>query len=315
MSLRIGWSVVLSLAMVASAVAQTHPLRGPASSGNAVEPDQPVRPHVPTLVPRAPRQPAAPQPPRSPFTLTPQEEARVDRVLNLWEERNRNTKTFDCRFKRWVYDLVFSPPKPNEPLRPKFVEIGVLKYAAPDRGLFRIETAENNGKEVPIEDARAEHWISNGKSIFEFNAAKKQLIEHKLPPELQGKAIANSPLPFLFGAEAQKLKQRYWIRIVTPPNVKDQIWLEAFPRYQQDAANFHHAQFIVATKGMSPFALKLIQPNQKDHMVYQFYDIVVNDPLRLFSDPFRAHTPLGWKKIVEEPPDAQARRASDPGQR
>ena len=60
---------------------------------------------------------------------------------------------------------------------------------------------------------------------------------------------------------------------------------------------------------MSPFALKLIQPNKKDYMVYQFFDIVVNDPLRLFKgDPFRAFTPLGWQRIVEEPPAAQAIR-------
>ena len=90
---------------------------------------------------------------------------------------------------------------------------------------------------------------------------KKQVEEHRLPPELQGKAIANSPLPFLFGAEAQKLKQRYFIRIVTPPDVQDQIWLEAYPRFQQDAANFHHAQFVITTRGMSPFALMLVDPN------------------------------------------------------
>jgi hypothetical protein len=52
-------------------------------------------------------------------------------------------------------------------------------------------------------------------------------------------------------------------------------------------------------------------------MVYQFYDVVVNDPLRLFKgDPFRAYTPLGWQKIVEEPPaPAQASRPASDGQR
>ena len=189
----------------------------------------------------------------------------------------------------------------------------MIKYAAPDRGLFRVDRAEKDGKEVPIEDARAEHWVSDGKSIFEFNPAKKQLIEHKLPPELQGKAIADTPLPFLFGADAQKLRQRYFLRIVTPPDVKDQIWLEAYPRYQQDAANFHHARFIITTQGMSPFALQLVQPNGKDYTSYQFYKIVVNDKFRLFQgDPFRPFTPLGWKKIVEEAPPPPNKPASRP---
>jgi TIGR03009 family protein len=309
-------SALLGLMIIAvSASAQTHPLRGP-------EPDQPVKPQFPVLIQRAPQQTVAPQPnpqqpPNAPFTLTPQDEAQVDRVLKLWEERNRGIKTFDCRFKRWIYDLVFSPPEPNEPLKPKFVEVGVLRYQAPDRGLFRLDSSEKEGKEVALDESRAEHWISDGKSIFEFSPAKKQLIEHKVPKELQGKAIADSPLPFLFGAEAQKLKQRYWIRIVTPPTEQNQIWLEAFPRYQQDAANWHHALFVVSTQKMEPYALKITQPNEKDYTAYQFFEIVVNDPLRLFKgDPFRAYTPLGWQRVVEPAPSAaQARRQPEDGQR
>ncbi len=185
--------------------------------------------------------------------------------------------------------------------------------AAPDRGLFRVDSTEKDGKDTPIDDSRAEHWISDGKAIFEFNPTKKQVIEHRLPRELRGKAIADSPLPFLFGAEAKKLKQRYFIRLTTPPsNVQDQIWLEAYPRYQQDAANFHHAQFIITKKTMEPYGLNIVQPNNKDHTAYRFFEIVVNDHLRFFKvDPFRPFTPLGWQKIIDEPPSAQARRAPD----
>ena len=228
-------------------------------------------------------------------------------MLGLWEQRNRSVKTFDCEFKRWIYDVIFGPPN-----QPKFVDTGIIKYAAPDRGMFRVEKTERDGKDVAIEDARAEHWISDGKSIFEYNHTKKQLTEHKLPPELQGKAIADSPLPFLFGADAQKLKQRYWIKIVTPEDVKDKIFLRAFPRHQQEAANFYYAEFIIMTEGMSPYALNLIQPNKKDRIAYQFYNIVVNDPYRLFKgDPFRASLTPGWQKIIEEPPAAaQVRRPS-----
>lgn len=310
MLLRFGSSALLCLVLAAPAWAQMHPLRGPDSSGDAAGPDQPVGLQHPVLVPRAPQQPAAQQQPQPPFVLTAQEEAQVDRILNQWEQHNRDVKTFDCRFKRWTYDVVFGPAG-----QAKFVDLGVVRYGAPDRGMFQVEATEKNGKEAPIEDARTEHWISDGKSIFEFNPGKKQLIEHKLPPELQGKAIADSPLPFLFGAEAQKLKQRYFIRLI-PANAQNQVCLEAYPRFQQDAANFHHAQFIIAMQDMVPFALKLIQPNEKDYTVYQFYDVVVNDSWRLFKgDPFRAYTPLGWQKVVEEAPAAQASRPASDGKR
>jgi TIGR03009 family protein len=301
--------------MVVPAAAQPNPLRG-------AQPDQPVQPQTPVLVPRirqvpAEQTPAAPQPPKAPFTLTAQEEAKVDQVLKQWEQRNQDTKTFDCDFKRWIYDTVFGSAD-----QAKFIESGVIQYAAPDRGKFFVERAEKDGKESPIDDARADHWICDGKSIFEFSPQKKQVIEHKLPPELQGKAIANSPLPFLFGAEAKNLKERYFIRIITPPNETTQIWLEAYPRLQQGAASFHHAIFVIKSEGMSPHALRLYQPNGKDYTTYQFYNIVVNDPFRPFKgDPFRAHVPLGWQMVPDTaapnaPPSAasQARRPGD-GQR
>lgn len=320
----IAFALLGFLMMTIPALAQPNPLRGQQPAGGAAGPDQSVRPQVPTLVPRVRQVPAEqplapPQPPPAPFTLTPQEEAQVDRVLNQWEQRNRDIKTFDCKFHRWIYDLVFNAPAPNQRPLPKYSEIGVIKYAAPDRGLFCVEQEEKAGKEVPIDDTRAEHWVSDGKSIFIFKPKEKQLVEQKLPPEIQGKSIADGPLPFVFGAEAQKLKQRYFIRLVPPPTgAKDQICLEAYPRFQQDAANWHHAQFIVTAQGMSPFALMLVQPNGKDYTTYQFSDIVVNDKFRLFQgDPFRPSTPWGWKKIVREAtPDVQeARLPPNGGQR
>ena len=306
--------------MAAPVLAQSYPPSNggyPQPVAGNVQPNQPVQPNPPTLVPRG-QQPGMqqpgmqqPQPPQPP-TLTPQEQAQVDRVLQLWEQRNREVKTFDSRFKRWTYDTVFGRPD-----QPKFIDLGTIKYAAPDRGMFRVDTTiDKNGREVPIEDTRAEHWISDGKSIFEMNHLKRQMIEHKLPPELQGKAIVDTPLPFLFGADAQKLRDRYFLRLITPADVKGEIWLEAYPRYQRDAASFHHAQLIIVTQGMKPHALKLIQPNAKDCVAYVFFDVVVNDPLRMFrGNPFRASLPSGWRSIVEEAPGAQARRVPNDGRR
>jgi TIGR03009 family protein len=295
-------------ALTASVFGQSYPAQDTQQPSGVAAPDQPVRPQVPVLTPRAPQQQGIEQPTQAPFVLTQEEQAQLDAILKQWEEHNRNIKTFDCMFKRWIYDVVFGPQD-----KPKFVDIGEIKYAAPDKGSFYAKvTVQADGKEVPIEDARAEHWISDGKSIFELNPRKKQLIEHKLPPQLQGKAIADSPLPFLFGSEAAKLKQRYWLRVVSAGQTNGQIFLEAFPKHQQDAANFSCAQFMIDAKDMNPFALKLIQPNKKDHITYQFYNVVVNNPLRLFQgDPFRPFTPFGWQKVVEEAPQtpgAQARR-------
>jgi TIGR03009 family protein len=255
-------------------------------------------------------QPQPQQPPPPPFTLTQQDEAQLDRVLKAWEQKSKDIKTFDCSFKRWEYDPVF--PKPNaDPNAPAYIEIGILKYAAPDKGVFRVLSQDGpDGKPVPIDADRAEHWICDGKSIYQYIPKQKQLVECKLPPEMQGKAIVDGPLPFLFGADAQKLRQRYWIHIIPPPpEIRNVICLEAYPRFQEDAANFRTATLMLTLPDMAPKALQIFQPNGKNHTSYVFYDVVFNDPLRLFQgNPFQAYTPRGWEKIMKDASPQQAGR-------
>jgi TIGR03009 family protein len=291
MKARIGlWTTIGWLAMAGAAMAQA-PWQGPPAVRPPARPDQPVAGQPPTLE----RRPTAPPAVAEPFRLTPPEAAEVDRILKLWESRSAAVKKFEAKFKRWEWDPVFGPPD-----KPKFEDLGIVNYAAPDKGLFQID------------GERAEKWICDGTAVFEYNFTKKELIEHRLPPELQGKAIAQSPLPFLFGAQAQHLKQRYFIRLITPPNVQGQTWIEVFPRFQQDAANFRRAELILTNKDMTPFALALYSPNGKSHTSYQFYAMKINDPFDWLSNPFAAKTPSGWTKSIDEPPQAAAGRVPPP---
>ena len=213
----------------------------------------------------------------------------------------------------------------------------MIEYAAPIAALFRVDKAEKDGKEVPIQNARAEYWVCNGKSIFEFSPAKELLIEHKLPPEFPGSQLVDGPLafafptsafsglfslalggepskqyPFPFGAKAEELKQRYYIHAITPPNRQDQIWLEAYPRSRQYAPWFQKTQLIFDAKDMSPLAMKIVQPNGKDYTSYQFYDVVINAPPSSANDDlFRPLAPLGWKTIVDRLPLAAEARPAD----
>lgn len=352
MAHRLSWATTIFLCLAVSSLwaqtqSETWPRPNPIRpSDQAAGPDQPVNPQLPTLQrrtapdsalqyppgagagnqtpalplkerqaqPQQVQQNTTPQspPPPPPFTLTPQEEAQLDRLLKAWEQKSKDVKTFDCSFKRWEYDPVF--PKPNaDPNAPANIDLGILKYAAPDRGVFRVlhnETPE--GKQSPIEEDRADHWICDGKSVFQYIPKQKQLVEHKLPPEMQGKAIVDGPLPFLFGADAQKLRQRYFLRIIpSPPERKNEVWLESYPRYQADAANFRSAILALTIPDMTPKALQILQPNGKSRTSYEFYDIVLNDPLRLFQgNPFQAFTPRGWQMIVD---DSAAQQAGKPG--
>jgi TIGR03009 family protein len=284
-------------------------------------------PERPTPFNRSAEQPAPP-----PFSLTSDEQKDVDRLLDRWEQWNSRLKTFDCRFKRWTYDLVFGPRD-----KAAFIDLGVIQYAAPNRSLYRVETTEKNGKDVPVENARMEHWICDGKSIFVFDPTKtpKQFIEHKLPTETEGNHLVDGPLsfgipgalfsrcflgapltPYPFGAKAAELKQRYYIRAITPPDRHDEIWLEARPRSRQLAAQHQEIQLIFTLREMSPSALKIVQPNGKDYTVYQFFDVLINgSPSRATDDPFHPTVPLGWQEIVEELPAELVRYPRGDGQR
>ena len=62
--------------------------------------------------------------------------------------------------------------------------------------------------------------MCDGKSVFEYRHQDKHLVERPIPKELQGQSIVDGPLPFLFGAEAAKLKARYWLRIAEHPAIR-----------------------------------------------------------------------------------------------
>ena len=247
-------------------------------------------------------QPRPPQQIRPPFALTPQQQAAVDSVLQAWQRESSLIKRFQCEFTRFEYDGLSPTPK-----QPAHVDIGEIKYESPDKGMYHVKGELIAGR--VIEGPRTERWVSDGKSVFEYDFKKRQLTEHPLPEELQGKAIANGPMPFLFGAKADQLNARYWLRLIeSPPDNQDQIWLQAIPKRREDAASYRVAEIILTGAAMQPTALLLIAPNGKDRTSFSFSKIQVNNnnPLDfLKGNPFKGATPLGWKKIVMDQPAQQ----------
>jgi TIGR03009 family protein len=273
----------------------------------------------------APGQAGAPAPapagPRPPFTITESQQKLLDQILIKWEKQSDKVKTFTCNFTRWEYDPTFGP-KAYE--YQKTEGEGQIKYASPDRGEFAItkllqfDPAKNNY--VATKDA-LEHWLCDGKAIYEFNLQKKQLIEHRLPPELQGKAISDGPLPFIFGAKVEQLKRRYWMRDITPNDqVGKTIWLEAAPMRQQDAANFQRATVVLSEPDFMPFAMRIVlpgaNPDKAANTAYQFDNPKVNGLLAnwVFTAPrlTPAQVVTGWKHVIEKDPVEELKNARPP---
>ena len=263
----------------------------------------------------------------APWVLQPKEAQRLNEILRFWEERSQKVKNYQCQFHRWEYDAVFGPKEPNTA---KAYSRGSIKYGAPDRGMFRVDEigyhkpAEKPGGKptYPMQAVEhLEHWICDGRSVFEYNAQLKQLVEHPLPPELQGKSISEGPLPFLFGATAQQLHERYWLREKQPPkDVKGEYWLEARPKRRKEAADFSAAVVILDEALFLPKALRIYLPNggpgqNQSYTSYEFKDRQVNDlinGLKDFTNNFvRPETPKGWQKVVDQLPLDAAPQTAD----
>jgi TIGR03009 family protein len=293
-----GEAVAQATAAGPRAVAQPQPQPGQAQTG----PVQPAR--VATV-------PATAAPPVQPPALSPQEQAALDQLLAAWEARNAAVRTWACNFHKWEYNAWSPADAAGERLA--FAEsIGELKYAAPDKGLFRVKESKQWSPEARRYEVRGgesgEHWVCNGESIYEFRHTDRQLRETKLPPEMRGKAISDGPLPFVFGAKAETLKKRYWMRLITPREVTDQIWLESLPRFQADAANFAKVELILQARDLMPFAIQIHKPGGQDRDVYQFdpKTNLIDKGLDLIRDFARPVTPFGYTYILEDASAPQA---------
>ncbi len=270
------------------------------------------------------------------FPLAPNLDKHLNDVLQFWEQEGNKIGRFECNFQRWEYDPTFGPKGENDY---RTYSEGEIKYLKPDKGLFKVLTtwvhkAPKEGdpggkpeyvkKKVEYDD----FWICDGKSVFQFDPNKKQVNEVVLPPQMRGQAISDGPLPFLFSANKEKIKDRYWIRTLKS-EVKDEYWLEALPQSQADAANYKRILIVIDAKDFLPKAMTIFaltfNPENGNFARTQlvFKDRAVNpkgnlidkvNPLK--QDFFKVQVPEGWEKIVQQlnvnPPEQKQAPAQRP---
>lgn len=269
--------------------------------------------------------PAAPQPPPG-FQLNQLQETALNTVLTAWQQNNAAMNTFSCSFDRFEYDNVFGPPKTKDGREvPLYKNVGELSYSRPDKGSFQItETKkwqeepaqpgqppnpEKKGDWIKQTDAIGDHWVCDGKSVYQYRPDLKQLVEHPIPPQLQGQAIVDGPLPFLVGADANKLKQRYWMKLDQEQSQDpNEIWIIALPKYQAQAADFTEVDIVLDRQQLLPKYMRVWMPNRSHHVyIFHLNGAKKNNPLAMLQSLFqRPSLPFGWKRVVEDLPMQQA---------
>ncbi|MCA9175402.1 MAG: TIGR03009 domain-containing protein [Planctomycetales bacterium] len=333
-----GWSVLVLTVWVATSQAQDirqpgRPQARPGTTGQPVAPQQgfgqrpmqqgqvrqPTQPGQATQAPG--NQIGQPQvqhgfiPALKPAwePLPPEHQQAVDRVLAYWAQRSSKIKTYECTFARWKYDPVFLPPDAQGKELPLEYSEGDIRYAVPDKAMYKdtkSQVYDAATKKYKVLEEGGHHWVCDGEAIIEMVTATKQRITTKLPADMRGEALrTQGPLPFLFGAKVDEIKQRYWVRLLPPPeNVKDRYYIEAYPKLQADAASFQKVWIILDTEMYLPISLVVYNvnytPQNPGRTSYAFSKRKEN-PINIGSlirgpwreDFFAPKLPKGWTAV------------------
>lgn len=295
----------------------------PAAQGNPAARVAAQQPR-PNAAPGANPQAAAPQ--GQPFPpLPPAAQAQLQTLLKNWEQNSKGTKTLECKFTRWHFDM-FAAPAGVHATRAD----GVIKYAAPDKGLFRVDRLvffggmlEGKAEYREQPGQYGEHWVCNGTQLIEFDRSKEECRIQDLPKHLQGQQIFNSPLPFVFNLDAEQIQQRYWVRQAQAPK-PEIILIEAWPKRQEDRAQYKFVQIALDAKTYLPHALLMYAPNfnaktapKWDH--YEFANVKRNAMTAALQNFVRnfipEKPPSNWKILREKfaaPADFPPQRAAAP---
>lgn len=265
--------------------------------------------------------------PVQPFQLSVEDQQYIAQVLDYWQAQSEGIQLYQCTFNRYVYDTALTNHRDQKTgqLSADSVAIGEIRYGKPGKASYETTSLykfNGGGKEYkPVTDAKLrEKWVTDGEAIYEFDYQAKRLYETKLPPDMRGDgAITNSPIPFMFGARKDQVLERYWVRNITPPEAKDEVWLEAWPKRAEDAQNYKKVEIILSMEPFLPKAVHMYMPqydpkkNNFSSVYISFSEQKVNDRLARFKDwwghfvrPSLPTFETGWKRVDRQQMNATA---------
>lgn len=103
----------------------------------------------------------------------------------------------------------------------------------------------------------------------------------------------------LFWGKAEELQSRYYLRVITPRNCQNQIWLEASPRFTDEAALFSRIELILGADDMLLNAAQIHHDTQgRRRTVWVFEGTTFDAPSLDDGESFEPELPAGWKKVV-----------------
>jgi TIGR03009 family protein len=206
----------------------------------------------------------------------------LEPVLQEWEQKTAIITRLRGSLQRYEYDSVFAIEKRA---------LGEFWYEAPDKGRIDFKPApltdpktgqplisskkDAQGNPYKLEAEEEMTWVCDGKSIIQVEHEPKTYGVAEIPPQHQGENIMESPLPFLFGMKADKIKQRYKLSLGSQngksgSDGRMKYHVVALPVLQSDARNWQRAEVILDAEFCLPGAIRLIDPGGSKETVYVF---------------------------------------------
>lgn len=278
--------------------------------------------------------PAAAQ--QAPFApLSPVLSQQLDQVLAAWQRQSEQVERLRCKFERWQFIPGSAPTGKHATYA-----AGELKYLAPDKGSFKTTSlffytqGESGAPEYKQITGRfGDWWVCTGTELMEFDRTDKECVITEIPEAMQGKTIYESSLPFVFNLDAERIKQRFWIRPIesaTGQTVQTlqnpaggKYVFEAYPRRQSDAANYQLVRIHLNARDFTIQALEIYPPNYDAktnvaYDVYQFSEIEMNwgwlqraAELEWLKEFIQVKAPSDWRVIRQKAPAAAEQQIAE----
>ena len=289
---------------------------------------------------------AAPRSPQLPpgFPLPADEQQYIEQILDYWQQTSDKVKHYKCNFLRYEYDtelVNIRDPQTNQ-LYATRQATGEIRFAAPDKARFETTKVFTFGGAPKEKGGTAEYkplegysmwgrtinecWVCTGQAVFSFDFEQKARLEEKIPPQLQGN-VAESPLPFLFGAKKDDVMKRYWVRYIPKYEtdaqgqkklIENEIWLEIYPKRINDAQTYSKVELILSADDFMPLAIHMYDPNYNpaknnySSRYFIFQNRQINSRVAVLQGWMNrfveVSVPLTWRKVDKSKPAQSAQR-------
>lgn len=237
----------------------------------------------------------------------------INQLLDVWDSNSTQISLFTCDFCRWDFDrsiLDRHDPESNQLLAHQIAK-GQVSFSAPDRFRYQQEelwTFRDHRSKSPYACQTDDQplWICDGEAIFESDSKFNRLYEHRIPDKIREKGECVFPIPFLLGVKRQQILDRYWLRVTTPQDAKNEIWLVAVPKQKSIARHCSKVEIILDLETFFLKQLSFYSPYRDlsladNRITYEFENPMSNGQLsetKGFTESFnRPKLPRGWEWI------------------